>query len=174
VGIDLGVVAVSTVVNQSAQAVDSVVVDSVSPELEPFGIDMDAGVLTLNFSEIVRGNAIVITGITFHDKASASAQFTLTGGGLVLVDNALSLQVNMAVDDLNKIRGTVYIPLGGCIVNHRKPGAQLGIAKSISQRTSCLPTERLAQRPNRSPSLVYWIRRVPGASAEHNSRRNLV
>jgi hypothetical protein len=104
VGIDLGVVAVSTIVNHSAQAVDSVVFDSVSPEVESFGIDMDAGVLTLNFSEIVRGNTIVITEITLQDKASASAQFTLTGGDLVLVDNALTLHVNMTVDDLNKIK----------------------------------------------------------------------
>jgi hypothetical protein len=84
--------------------VDSVVFVSVSPVVESVGIVMGAGVLTLNFCEIVRGNTIVITEITRQDKASASAQFTLTGGDLVSVDNALTLQINMTVDDLNKIK----------------------------------------------------------------------
>lgn len=106
--------------------------DAVSPNLVSFAVDMNSGVLTLNFDEPVNASSIDFTGITLlsgrvrldlevagsgssnatensTDSTSGDggesrpSSFTLTGGYSENM-NGLQVEVNFTIDDLNAIK----------------------------------------------------------------------
>eukprot|EP00042_Codosiga_hollandica_P059493 m.918095 g.918095 ORF g.918095 m.918095 type:complete len:4523 (+) comp60173_c0_seq1:4307-17875(+) len=77
--------------------------DSVRPTLVSFTLNMNSGVLTLSFDEVVRATATSVTGLTLQNRVSAAtATLTLTSGTVSAL-NALTVTVTLSQTDLNAL-----------------------------------------------------------------------
>lgn len=71
----------------AARRVDNFTADAVAPVLEGFDIDMDRGVLTLSFSEVIRANTFTPSRFTIQgDGSAASQRYVLSLGVTYLAD----------------------------------------------------------------------------------------
>ena len=78
--------------------------DTTPPELVGFVLDLDSGVVTLNFTEAVNGDTLNSTGITFRNINSSNATYyTLTGGYSQHSEQDI-LEVAITDFDLNNIK----------------------------------------------------------------------
>jgi hypothetical protein len=91
----------------AAQTLSAFNADTKAPELTSFDVDMDQGLLNMNFSEAVRISTLEETFITIQDAATAtaSAEYKLTGGATLSTQNGVHVRVNLTLDDLNNIKG---------------------------------------------------------------------
>ncbi len=74
------------IAESAARQVDNFTVDAVAPVLAGFDIDMDLGVLTLSFSEVIRADTFTANKFTIQGDGSAASQRYVLTGGDILVD----------------------------------------------------------------------------------------
>ena len=80
--------------------------DAVRPRLFSFDIDMNTGILTLDFSEAVETDGVLDpASISLHsDMSGAAVNFTLSGGTVLTTGLAPQIEIQFADDDLNFIK----------------------------------------------------------------------
>ena len=97
----------------AAQAIGRLIPDTTAPVLEAFAIDLDGGLLTLNFSEPVdpsnfNATEIVLSSTEYWswDNKSAGTSYTLTDAAQTFSEPGASIVVDLAtyVTDLNAIK----------------------------------------------------------------------
>ena len=91
--------------NGSAVQASSYTADTTAPTLSTWSLNMNTGVITLNFSETVDASTTVTTGFTLQDAASASLgkSFTLTGGTVSSTDST-QITITLSTADSNSIK----------------------------------------------------------------------
>ncbi|XP_062518522.1 uncharacterized protein LOC134193700 [Corticium candelabrum] len=95
---------VEEIIPAAALSVDVYTQDSILPKLVSFALDLDTGVIDMQFSETVNASSFDVTHITIrNDEFNASEWVSLTSGTLQGSD-ATSLRVNMSVTDLNELK----------------------------------------------------------------------
>ena len=88
--------------------VDVFIPDQTSPTLDQFTLDMDIGLLTLVFSEAVRGHTFNTSAITIQGGSTSSNAHTLSSLSVPLQINSTTFQVNLTSDDLSGIKAAPY------------------------------------------------------------------
>ena len=89
----------------STRPVDEYKTDSTRPMLVRSYIDLNAGMITLSFSETVRLSTINVTQLTLQSSRSNSTQsFTLTNFSLTNDADSTMLDITISVDGLNRIK----------------------------------------------------------------------
>ena len=93
---------------------NTLVPDGVPPNLQSFGLDVDAGVLSLTFDEVVNASTLRVTAVTLHNDAiSSTSNFTLNGGTLSGANLAPGhppvVDLTLLGDDLNSIKRLVAL-----------------------------------------------------------------
>lgn len=80
--------------------------DSIDPSLTTFNLDINMGLVTLEFSETVRAASLNVTGIFLHSsgQGQANQSFSFTPGSSILSMDGTSLVVNISRQDLNTIK----------------------------------------------------------------------
>ena len=87
-----------------------VIPDTTGPVLLSFDLDLNVGVLILQFSEPVRVVDLLASAITLQSASNGSGtSYTLTGGYTASENAATSLMVMFTVHDLNVIKGLVEL-----------------------------------------------------------------
>ena len=92
----------------SGLSVDIFTPDQTSPSLNRFNLDMDIGLLTIVFSEAVRGQTFDPSAITIQGAASSSNAYTLSSLSVPAQINSTTFQVNLTSDDLSGIKAAPY------------------------------------------------------------------
>ena len=89
----------------SAFPADMFLSDITSPALRGFSLDLDAAILTLNFTEAVNGSSLDPTGLTLRNENSTNATslYMLTNGTVVGVEQTI-VEVLLTEFDLNNIK----------------------------------------------------------------------
>ena len=85
--------------------------DSIEPQLGNFSLDLNTGILTLNYTETVDTRMFFPTEITLQSHANASDvehNFTLTGGNLLNEDDPF-VRLRLTISDLNEIKRLIYL-----------------------------------------------------------------
>ena len=79
--------------------------DITSPELEGFDLDLNTGILTLNFTEAVDGDSLIPEGLQFLslNSSNPASSYQLTNGSVVSVEQNW-IEVNLTVEDLNELK----------------------------------------------------------------------
>ena len=85
------------------QAIYFPITDTTDPVLIQFELDLNAGTITLTFSEAVDVSSVDPTALTLASDLSSTSSITLTGGA-VTSGNAAVLGMNLAEDDLNELK----------------------------------------------------------------------
>ena len=89
----------------TARPVDQYTTDSTRPVLVTSYIDMNAGMITLSFSETVRLSTINVTQLTIQSsRANSTQSFTLTNYSITDDTDATMLNITISVDGLNRIK----------------------------------------------------------------------
>jgi hypothetical protein len=101
---DLSGVKLQAINATGAQQLSTLIADSVAPTLISYGIDMDAGFMNMTFSEVVKASSIIPSLLTLQDSASASVSHTLSQGQLTSTANAVIMQLNLTVQDINALK----------------------------------------------------------------------
>ena len=78
--------------------------DTTRPELTGFTLDLDTGVVTLNFTEAVNGATLISTGLTFRNTNSSNATYYTLTGGYSLSSEQDYLEVAITDFDLDNIK----------------------------------------------------------------------
>ena len=97
----------------------TVIPDTTGPVLHSFDLDLNIGVLILEFSEPVA--VLRPSAITLQSAPTAnSTSYTLTGGLLLTEPSAASLQVALTVEDLNNIKALTDLAtsVGNTFLSH--------------------------------------------------------
>lgn len=97
---------IPTVLQSEAREASSFTRDATNPSLLSFDIDMNAGLLTLHFSETVNYMSLDFSGITLQNDSSASDPIhshTLTGGNVTSADD-VNITVELNMSDLNQLK----------------------------------------------------------------------
>ena len=82
--------------------------DTTPPELISYDIDLDNGLMTFTFNEIVREAAFTPLNMTFHNTTTADVtQVLYDQGSHVRGDNGLTISWNMTTSDLNLLKSHV-------------------------------------------------------------------
>ena len=89
--------------------VNPLIPDNRPPELAEFDLDLDAGLLTLTFSEVINSTTLVLKHITIQDDGKLpNYNFSLSGGNISGSNDAFGhppvLKITLRVDDLNEIK----------------------------------------------------------------------
>eukprot|EP00731_Ephydatia_muelleri_P036557 Em0277g2a len=96
---------VTAVPSSNAMPVQSFTSDTTSPQLLGFSIDLNAGLLILNFSEATNVTSLDPTGFTLRNYPSSNSSVTYTLTGSLGATSQLSLVVlNLTQYDLNNIK----------------------------------------------------------------------
>jgi hypothetical protein len=84
--------------------------DTTEPQLVQYHLDLDTGVITLNFSEAVDIATFVPDGITFLNINSTNASFTyqLTNGTVISIEQSW-IEVNLTLYDLNELKSLLEL-----------------------------------------------------------------
>ena len=85
--------------------------DSIDPQLGNFSLDLDTGILTLNYTETVDTRMFIAEEITLQSHANISEAehyFTLTGGTLLNEDDPF-VHLKLTIPDLNEIKRLIYL-----------------------------------------------------------------
>ena len=91
----------------NARQVDEYAADATSPTLESFDVSIDAGTLTLEFSETVRRTTLVVTTMSLQsasNRSDATARFDLSAGSGSVSANGPTIVVEIGDEDLNEIK----------------------------------------------------------------------
>ena len=88
---------------ESTNLVTLLTPDTTAPELLYFHTDMNAGVLTLNFDEVVDVSTLYPPAFTLTNSQNPTQTHTLTGGDTAS-PNGLQILLNLTVDDLNTLK----------------------------------------------------------------------
>ena len=83
--------------------------DTTAPNITSFDLDMNAGLLTLRFSEVVRASLVDVTQLTLQMQASLlsltpSNSFTLGPNSTATTQNSETIVVTLGVADLNPLK----------------------------------------------------------------------
>jgi hypothetical protein len=83
----------------------NVVADTTDPALELFELDMNAGVLTLSFSEAMEADSLLVHNFTIQSTSNLSSGvgLQLTGGARGSTDG-LTLYINLTDTDMNELK----------------------------------------------------------------------
>eukprot|EP00911_Craspedida_sp_UC1_P002006 UC1_evm1s1546 len=102
----------AVITKAAAKSVTTFTVDNVQPFVSSFSLDMNAGVLTIIFSEVVKGDTIKPQDITVQETAQASSgtatPVQLSGGQVTLVDSITQV-ITLTVGDLDKIKAQITL-----------------------------------------------------------------
>ena len=87
----------------------SLIADTSRPEVVGFSLDLDLGILTLTFNEVINSSTLLLTNITLQNQEGSPTQmFTLNGGDLsgpnIYLGHPPVLNVTLDFDDLNSIK----------------------------------------------------------------------
>jgi hypothetical protein len=77
--------------------------NDVPPSLTVWDLDVDSGLLTLEFDNVVDVTTLAATAVTIQNAVTRTASHTLTGGNTT-GSNDYVVAVNITVDDLNEIK----------------------------------------------------------------------
>ena len=77
--------------------------DATEPHLVAYELDMDAGVLTMTFSETIKVSSANANSLTLHGSANGGESHTLTGGDFS-EDDSTVVSVALTRDDLNSVK----------------------------------------------------------------------
>ena len=80
--------------------------DTTPPSLVSFDLDMNEGLLSLNFSEAIRPETFSPEGITIQDAALSTYRFTLTSSSTFNATSSQSILVQLSLQDLNGVKAT--------------------------------------------------------------------
>ena len=92
-------------VNNALQA-SNVINDTTPPELSDFLFDLDSGVLSLTFSEVVSAESVQANQFSLQSDVDGGDVVTLTGGTLT-EDDARVINITLLNADLNKVKSVV-------------------------------------------------------------------
>ena len=84
--------------------VDTITLDTSSPTLIVFGLDMNNGTIRLEFNEPVNISTINFTEITLQQDPTGIVLYVLTGGMLLSVENDEVVQFQLLENDLNELK----------------------------------------------------------------------
>ena len=89
----------------NAVKVTQYIADAINPELTGFDLDMNTGVLTLNFTETVNSSSLDTSGITFYSTMTAPLQtYTLSGFHNAVTASSDVIWITLTNDDLNELK----------------------------------------------------------------------
>ena len=88
---------------QSTRNVTLLIPDTIQPELLNFHTDLNSGILTLNYDEVVDSDTLEPTAFTLTNSRSPTESYSLTGGNTPS-PNGLQIILNLTVDDLNVLK----------------------------------------------------------------------
>ena len=92
----------------AAQGVMNFIGNDVRPALTVWDLDINTGMLSLEFDNVVDTSTLDPTALTIQDASNRSFFYTLTGGDTVSMDGCVVV-VNVTVDDLNEIKRITQI-----------------------------------------------------------------
>ena len=80
--------------------------DTINPVLSAFNIDVNQGLLTLEFSETVNSASLDVSRITLHSdpNGQANQSFTLTNSSLTMTSDGTRIVINISRSNLNSIK----------------------------------------------------------------------
>ena len=89
----------------NAVKVTQYIADVINPELTGFDLDMNTGVLTLNFTETVNSSSLDTSGITFYSTMTTPLQtYTLSGFHNAVTGSSDVIWITLTNDDLNELK----------------------------------------------------------------------
>ena len=95
----------AAILTSSARQVDNFTADAVAPRLERFSLDMDRGVLSLSFTEVIRTSTFVASYFTVQSNGVSSLQsYALTGGNVTGRPNGAVLDVTLIKADIDSLK----------------------------------------------------------------------
>ncbi|CAI8014680.1 hypothetical protein GBAR_LOCUS9168 [Geodia barretti] len=125
--------------------------DTTRPELTGFILDLDDGVVTLNFSEAVNGVTLVTTGITLRSTNSSNATYySLTGGYfqrseqdfLEVAVTDFDLDNIKALLDLGTTENNTYLDLADASVEDTSGNPVVNVSSEAAlEATNVIPDE---------------------------------
>lgn len=129
--------------------------DSTSPSLAAFNLDVNRGLLGLEFSETVNAASLNVSGITLHSAARSEANesFALTSSSFTLSSDGTRILVHIIRADLNEIKfltdlaqdsESTYLEMSGGIIedmnsNPVLPVFSLQVSTYIFDETGPIP-----------------------------------
>ena len=107
---------VTAVTDGNAVQASSYGKDLTVPSLVSFGLNMNSGVLTLDFSESMSPSSVVTTDFTLQSTGNGSdasaVSFPLTGGNVTTSVVSLTLAIVLLETDLNNIKALAVLAVG--------------------------------------------------------------
>ena len=84
--------------------------DTTSPSLDQYHLDLNTGIITLNFSEAIDRSTLQPTGLTFtsSNDTNTSYSYTLTNGSVINIEQSW-IEVNLTIDDLNELKAILQL-----------------------------------------------------------------
>ena len=94
------------VVPQDSQRVSLYTPDTTMPVLNAFSVDMSAGIIEMQFSEIVRVSSFSVSALTLNSFSipSSSTDYPLSDVQLITSENSLSVSFSLLKNDLDNIK----------------------------------------------------------------------
>ena len=97
------------VVGMVTAIVQDFIEDTIPPSLVSFTLDVNAGLLSLTFSEPVDPTSLNPTGITLQDAANASESYTLNATASTRSPRGLEIDITLSATDLNLLKVTTFV-----------------------------------------------------------------
>ena len=97
------------VVGMVTAIVQDFIEDTTPPSLVSFTLDVNAGLLSLTFSEPVDPITLNPTGITLQDAPSASESYTLNATATTSSPRGLVISIALSASDLNHLKITTFV-----------------------------------------------------------------
>ena len=88
----------------NALMADDVIMDITDPEIDSFGLDMNEGVLMLNFSETVAGQSLIRMNFTLQNESNSSLSYFSLLDLPISLPVYFTLSINLTTDELNQIK----------------------------------------------------------------------
>ena len=84
--------------------------DTTSPKLDQYHLDLNTGIITLNFSEAIDQYTLQPTGLTFtsSNDTNTSYTYTLTNGSVISIEQSW-IEVNLTINDLNELKAILQL-----------------------------------------------------------------
>ena len=89
-----------------ATPVSDHMIDVLPPELISFDLDMNTGLLSISFDEVVRVSSVVVSGFVLYSSPSSSVSYTLDSSSMVNTTGNFSsnISIYLSDSDLNSIK----------------------------------------------------------------------
>ena len=98
------------ILNNAAQQVSNLVTDNTAPKLDTWRIDLDAGMLFINFTEFINASSLTINKIKLQNSSISNSSFALSSSTISSL-GAISeaVVINLSADDWLQAESTLSI-----------------------------------------------------------------